>query len=228
MSEHDRKRILKELHAPPYWTNACRELAERDPVLAGLVEVHGSDVLRGSGDAFRTLVNAIVGQQISVAAADGIWKRITAAFPELSANALAATSLADLRATGLSWRKSEYIQGIAEAFVSGDLDDTMWSEWSDTEIHNQLTGLRGIGPWTADMVLIFHLQRPDILPLGDIGLVNAAANLYEWGIDGAASNTEKLAIRRERLSAHAERWRPWRTVATWFIWRDLDAEPVIY
>ncbi|TVQ27744.1 MAG: DNA-3-methyladenine glycosylase 2 family protein [Spirochaetaceae bacterium] len=228
MSDRDRKRILKELPGPSYWRAACQELAERDPVLAGLVETHGGDVLRGSGDAFRTMVNAVVGQQISVAAAEGIWKRLTAAFPEMSPRAFTAASLEELRATGLSWRKSEYIQGIAEAFTSGDLDDTVWSEWSDTEIHSQLTRLRGIGPWTADMVLIFHLQRPDILPLGDIGLVNAAANLYAWETDGAETNAAKLAARREQLAVHAETWRPWRTVATWFIWRDLDAEPVIY
>lgn len=228
MSEYDRDRILKELPGPTYWTQACEDLSGRDPVLAGLIRMHGTDVLRGSGNAFRTLVNAVVGQQISVAAADGIWKRLNTAFPGLLPYALAAADLAELRGLGLSWRKADYIRGISEAFATGAIDDTMWADFSDAQIHSELTALRGIGPWTADMVLIFHLQRPDILPLGDIGLVNAAAKLYTWDIHEELSNTARLAARRERLSVHAERWRPWRTVATWYIWRDLDAEPVIY
>jgi DNA-3-methyladenine glycosylase II len=210
------------LRRPPYWDRACRELAERDPVLADLIATHRADVLRGSGDAFRTLVNAIVGQQISVAAAAGIWGRLTSVYPELSPASLAEAPIEKLRGVGLSGRKAEYIRGIAAAFESGEVDDAGWAEMTEREIHDQLTALRGVGPWTAEMVLIFHARLPDILPLGDIGLVNAAARLYGW------DKFDAISERRERLAKHAERWRPWRTVATWFIWRDLDAEPVIY
>lgn len=179
-------------------------------------------MLRGSGDAFRTLVNAIVGQQISVAAAAGIWSRLTAAYPSLEPTRLQQAPVQTLRELGLSGRKAEYIRGVAAAFASGDLDDARWTTMSDDEIRDELVALRGIGPWTAEMVLIFHARRPDVLPLGDIGLVNAAARLYGW------EETVSNADRREQLAEYAERWRPWRTVATWFIWRDLDAEPVIY
>ena len=213
---------------PPYWDEACAELAARDPILAGLIETHKADVLRGSGDAFRTLVNAIVGQQISVAAADGIWKRLLAAYPGIRATDLASAAVEDLRSVGLSWRKAEYIQGIATAFASGAVDDSAWADRSDEEVRDALTNLRGVGPWTADMLLIFHLKRPDVLPLGDIGLVNAASALYRWDVDAEASAARRLAARQHVLAQHAEQWRPWRTVATWFIWRDLDAEPVIY
>ncbi|MFW6388210.1 MAG: DNA-3-methyladenine glycosylase family protein [bacterium] len=228
MSERKPITTAKHSPAPQYWDRACRELTERDPVLAQLIESHRDDTLRGSGNAFRTLINAIVGQQISVAAAGGIWKRLVAAFPGLSSDALAGADTGELRAAGLSWRKAEYIKGIAQAFSAGRIDDTAWHEWGDDEIREQLTGLRGIGRWTADMVLIFHMQRPDVLPLGDIGLINAAADLYGWSIGSATSTAARLRALRERVSTQAERWRPWRTVATWYIWRDLDAEPVIY
>lgn len=205
--------------APPYWERACHELASCDEVLRRLIATHREDVLRGSGDAFRTLVNAIVGQQISVAAAAGIWRRLAGAYPRLTPERLADANAADLRAAGLSTRKTEYIQSIARAFVDGRIDPSVWSSMEDDELRDELIAYRGIGPWTADMVLIFHARRPDVLPLGDLGLVNAAARLYGWNGD---------ASRTDRLRRHAERWRPWRTVATWFIWRDLDAEPVIY
>jgi DNA-3-methyladenine glycosylase II len=210
-------------HEPPeYWEQACRELSAADEVLARLVSTHNDEVLHGSGDAFRTLVNAIVGQQISVAAADGIWGRLSGAYPSLDPESLADASPDTLRGLGLSRRKAEYIRGVAAAVVSGELDDARWDEMTDDAVRDELVALRGVGPWTAEMVLIFHARRPDILPLGDIGLVNAAARLYGW--DALTTAVE----RRDALARHAERWRPWRTVATWFIWRDLDAEPVIY
>ncbi|TVR53995.1 MAG: DNA-3-methyladenine glycosylase 2 family protein [Spirochaetaceae bacterium] len=203
---------------PPYWDEACRILTDRDPTIGHLIETHRSDVLRGSGDAFQTLLNAIVGQQISVAAAAGIWQRLRTAFPRLTPASIVAADAAQLRSIGLSYRKVEYVHGVARAFIDGAVDAAAWASMDDDSVRDELIALRGIGPWTAEMVLIFHLQRPDVLPLGDIGLVNAAARLYGW-TDGSP---------KERLLRHAERWRPWRTVATWYIWRDLDAEPVVY
>ncbi|TVQ37484.1 MAG: DNA-3-methyladenine glycosylase 2 family protein [Spirochaetaceae bacterium] len=204
-----------------WWQQACKDLSSRDLVIAGLVRRHRGDRLRGSGHAFRTLVNAIVGQQISVAAADSIWARLTHAFPGAAPEALAAADTGALRAVGLSNQKAACVRNAALAFCAGTIDPAAWDRMSDDEIRADLTALRGVGPWTADMMLIFHLHRPDVLPLGDIGLVNAAARLYGWSLDDDRQ-------RRQRLRDHAERWRPWRTVATWFIWRDLDAEPVVY
>ena len=202
----------------PWWQQACQELTDRDPVIAALISAHRDDRLCGSGDAFQTLLNAVVGQQISVAAADSIWGRLKTAFPGLAPQALAAAEQTALRAVGLSTQKAGYIRDIAGAFAVGAIDPAAWDQMADREVHEELTALRGVGPWTADMVLIFHLHRPDVLPLGDIGLVNAAARLFGWEQDR----------RSRRLREHAERWRPWRTVATWYIWRDLDAEPVVY
>lgn len=217
-------RETRRLPPPPtYWDTARRDLAARDPVIARLIAEHPDESIRGSGDAFRTLMNAVVGQQISVAAAAGIWKRLTAAFDPLAPATVAGAAPDALRAVGLSARKAEYVVGIARAFETGAIDPRRWGGVSDEEIRGKLTAVRGIGPWTADMMLIFYAHRPDVLPLGDIGLVNAAARLYGW--NGDATTRE---ARRERLREHAERWRPWRTVATWYVWCDLDEETVVY
>jgi DNA-3-methyladenine glycosylase II len=208
--------------APGYWQNACEELSRADPVLEKLISVHKEDVLQGSGEALRTLVNAVVGQQISVSAAESIWGRLCSLVPEMNPKNLLSAEEAALRQTGLSRRKVEYIRGIAEAFFEDKLNEEKLDAMADAEVKKQLCSLRGIGPWTADMFLIFHLNRPDILPVEDIGLVNAASRLYRW------SDLPDRKRQQERLLEHAESWRPWRTVATWYIWRDLDAEPVIY
>lgn len=204
------------------WDAACRELAQVDPVLSHLIEVHRSDRLRGSGNAFQTLVNAIVGQQISVAAADHIWRRLRNLRPTLSPENILTCTPEELRGVGLSRRKADYVRGIAEACSTGRIEPSRWESMDDSAVRHELTSLRGVGPWTAHMVLIFFLHRPDILPLEDIGLVNGASRRYGWDMD------KPLRERAATLHAHAECWRPWRTVATWYIWRDIDADPVIY
>ncbi|MFP4619321.1 MAG: DNA-3-methyladenine glycosylase family protein [Spirochaetaceae bacterium] len=205
-----------------YWQRACKELSAADPVMEKLISVHKEDVLQGSGEALQTLVNAVVGQQISVYAAESIWGRLRSLVPEMDSENLLAADEEALRQAGLSRRKVEYIRGIARAFFEGTLNEERLRAMKDGEVKKQLCSLRGIGPWTADMFLIFHLQRPDILPVEDIGLVNAAGRLYGWSDLPDRKNLQK------KLTERAERWRPWRTVATWYIWRDLDAEPVIY
>ena len=215
---------MNAVNAPRAWNRACRELAGRDKVMAELIERHPGDKLRGSGDGFRTLVNAIVGQQISVAAASAIWDRLRGQHQHLRPQDIALSSPEALRAIGLSRRKAEYLMEIARAFHQGELDPADWNTMSDEEIRSELMRLRGVGRWTADMVLIFHLYRPDVLPIGDLGLVNSAARLYG---NGSASGAP-LRERQDWLRSYAEHWRPWRTVATWFIWLHLDADPVVY
>ena len=225
---------------PSYWQTACKQLAEADPVMARLIAAHHNDVLQGSGDALQTLVNAVVGQQISVHAAESIWKRFQALVPEMTPPALAAADSDALRQTGLSYRKVEYVQGIAHAFLDGTLDTILdghhLNTLDDSQVRQKLCSIRGVGPWTADMFLIFYLKRPDVLPTGDLGLVNAAVRLYGLkeskksdnaaGCDGAGKLSEP--DKKESVIRLAEQWRPWRTVATWYIWRDLDAKPVLY
>ncbi len=223
-----------------YWEQAVEELCLRDPVIKGLVERYGDDRLRGSGDPFKTLCNAIVGQQISTAAAGNIWRRLNEALPEFSAAALLAVPGTTLKACGLSIRKIEYLRGIAEAVLKGSLNFAALENAPDDEVRRALCAIRGIGPWTAEMYLVFHLRRPDILPLGDVALIRACALWYGWpdqkGLKqkGAATSmatpmtTPYMATHRDRLEKLGQTWRPWRTVATWYLWRDLDSTPIVY
>ena len=203
---------------PDYWRQAVRELSRRDAVLAQLVKRYPGVALVSRGAPFSTLVRSIVGQQISVKAADSVWARVSAAMPDLTPGAVLALSVEDLRACGLSARKVEYIVDLAGHFVAGRIRVDAWPARDDAEIIAELTGVRGIGEWTAQMFLIFNLLRPDVLPLDDIGLQKAAATLYFAGQRPS----------RRQLAELGERWRPWRSVATWYLWRSLDPLPVEY
>lgn len=205
---------------PPYWLEASSELAGRDPVMAALVERYRGVALVSRGEPFVTLVRSIVGQQISVQAADSVWMRLLAALPAsgLTPVTLLAQSPPILRACGLSARKVEYIFDLARHFSHGQIHVRQWSAMSDAEIVAELTAVRGIGVWTAEMFLIFNQLRPDIFPVDDIGLQKAVATLYCQG--------ERPG--RPKLLELGERWRPWRSVATWYLWRSLDPLPVEY
>ena len=207
---------------PPYWQAARDHLCRADEVLAVLVERFSDDVLTASGDLFRTLLNAIVGQQISVAAAASIWRRLLDAYPGLPPEALAEAAEETLREVGLSRQKARYIIGIAADLSQRSGGIAHLAELDDQEVLDELTKLKGVGPWTAHMVLIFGLTRPDVLPIGDIGLLRSAAKNYGWPDDAGLKELQ------QRLEAQAEGWRPFRTVASWYLWRDLDAEPVLY
>tara|TARA_B100001093_G_C26665637_1_gene943854 strand:- start:585 stop:1058 length:474 start_codon:yes stop_codon:yes gene_type:complete len=157
-----------------------------------------------------------VGQQISAKAADAIWNRFITTVGEVIPDRILKTSTDELRAVGLSGRKVEYIQNLAN---KGDwLKQQNWSVLSDADVVKTLCTLRGVGPWTAEMMLIFTLMRPDVLPLGDIGVVRCIEKLY--------ANGNRLAP--EQLTKQAAPWKPFRTVGVWYLWRHLDAEPVLY
>lgn len=203
---------------PDYWQLASSELAQGDPVMAGLVAHYAGASLVSRGDPFSTLVRSIVGQQISVKAADSVWLRLTNFLPEISPAGILRCSPDELRACGLSARKVEYISDLAGHFDAGQIHVSRWAAMSDVEIIAELTAVRGIGVWTAEMFLIFNQLRPDVLPLDDIGLQKAAAAHYLGG--------ERPT--RRQLAELGERWRPWRSVATWYLWRSLDPVPVEY
>jgi len=203
---------------PAYWQEASADLAAADPVMAGFVARYSGDSLISRGDPFGTLVRSIVGQQISVKAADSIWARFAGALPAIEPEAVLASTPETLRACGLSLRKVEYISDLARHFSDGQIHVDRWNAMSDAEIIAELTAVRGIGVWTAEMFLIFNQLRPDVYPLDDIGLQRAVAFHYFGG--------ERLA--RKQLAEAGERWRPWRSVATWYLWRSLDPLPVEY
>ena len=203
---------------PSYWRRAKKELSAGDPVMAEIIKSCGRGGLTGQGDPFVTLVRSIVAQQISVRAADSIWNRLEEAAGGISPKMVAARDEAELQRAGLPRRKASYIRDMAVAFLDGSVAPTTWHEKDDEGVIADLVGLRGIGRWTAEMFLIFHLLRPDILPLDDIGLIRACERHYRDG--------EEMA--REEIEQLAERWQPWRSVATWYLWRSLDPTAVAY
>lgn len=209
---------MEAIRLPNYWHEASAELAAGDPVMAGFVERYSGDSLISRGDPFGTLVRSIVGQQISVKAAESIWTRFAGVLTVIEPESVLAVPTDVLRACGLSARKVEYIVDLARHFSSGQIHVNRWNAMSDAEIVAELTAVRGIGVWTAEMFLIFNQLRPDVYPLDDIGLQRAVAMHYFGG--------ERLA--RKQLAAAGERWRPWRSVATWYLWRSLDPLPVEY
>lgn len=203
---------------PDYWQQASFELAQADPVMAGFVERFSGTSLVSRGDPFVTLARSIVGQQISVKAADSVWLRLSSALPSMDPGKVMAQSPEALRACGLSARKVEYLGDLARHFSTGQIHLDRWTAMSDAEIITELTAVRGIGVWTAEMFLIFNQLRPDVFPLDDIGLQKAVALHY--------CNGERPV--RSKLNKLGERWRPWRSVATWHLWRSLDPLPVEY
>ena len=203
---------------PDYWQQAARELTVADGRMAELVERYAGLGLVSRGDPFGTLARSIVGQQISVKAADAVWERFVAAVGEVSPAAVLAAGEIGLAGCGLSRRKGEYVRDLAAHFASGQLDPSMWTALDDESVIDALTAVRGIGRWTAEMFLIFNQLRPDVFPLDDLGLQHAVCERYFAG--------EKQP--RKVLAACGERWRPWRSVATWYLWRSLDPLPVEY
>ena len=197
---------------PPYWDEACADLGSRDAVMARLIAACGSLHLVARGDPFTTLARAIVGQQISVKAAASVWNRFDAACRQVTPQRVARMRIATLRGCGLSQRKAEYVKDLAQRFHSGQVDPTRWPDRDDEAIIEELVAVRGIGRWTAEMFLIFNLLRPDVLPVDDLGLVRGIEKNYRNG--ESVSRTEARQI--------GESWRPWRTVATWYLWRSLE------
>lgn len=201
-----------------YWPRASADLARDDAVMAALVERYDGSALVSRGEPFATLARAIVGQQISVRAADSVWSRLSATLPHMVPQAVLGSSAETLRECGLSLRKVEYLFDLARHFGSRQIDVQRWQSLGDAQLIAELTAVRGIGVWTAQMFLIFNQLRPDVFPLDDIGLQKAVARHYFAG--------ERPS--RGALAAYGERWRPWRSVATWYLWRSLDPLPVEY
>ena len=203
---------------PHYWDRARRALARRDPILRVIIRRHPGIALQSRGDPFQTLARSIVGQQISVTAADSVWARLLRVAPAMRPEEVVAARRRRLLAAGLSQRKSEYLRDLARRFLDGSLHAARWAELDDEAVIRDLVQVRGIGRWTAEMFLIFHLLRPNVLPLDDLGLQKAVRMHY---FDGDSAEVE--AIR-----ALASDWEPWRSVATWYLWRSLDPVPVEY
>ncbi len=211
---------------PDYWDDACRHLIKRDRVLRKLIPQFGEARLQSRGDAFATLARSIVGQQISVKAAQSVWERLVVVLggsaeahrEPLSPVTMLGKTTDELRQAGLSARKVEYMLDLARHFAEGQVHVAQWQEMEDELIIEELIDIRGIGRWTAEMFLIFHLMRPNVLPLDDLGLIKGISQSYFSG----------EPVSRAEARDVAEAWSPYRTVGTWYLWRSLDPLPVAY
>ncbi len=203
---------------PDYWEEACKHLAKKDRVMRRLIPQFGDVFLESRGDAFVTLARSIVGQQISVKAAQSVWDRFAALSKSLTPANVLKLKVDDMRASGLSARKVEYLVDLALHFSNGTVHTRQWADMDDESIIEELVAIRGIGRWTAEMFLIFYLLRPNVLPLDDVGLINGISHNYFSG----------EAVSRSDAREVASAWAPYCSVATWYIWRSLDPQPVAY
>lgn len=203
---------------PNYWSEACEHLMRKDRVMRRLVPQYPVGQLESRGDAFVTLARSIVGQQISVKAAQTVWDRFAALKPRITPNSVQQMEVDAMRASGLSTRKVEYLKDLSNHFIDGKVHTRQWDTMSDDDVIRELTAIRGIGRWTAEMFLIFFMLRPDVLPLDDVGLINGVSHLYFSG----------EPVSRHEVRDLASAWAPYRSVATWYIWRSLDPLPVAY
>ena len=207
-----------EVITPGFWAEACDHLARRDRVMKRVIPLFGDACLESRRYACLTLARSIGGQQISVKAAQSVWNRFEALPRRMTAANVLKLKVDDMRAAGLSARKVEYLVDLALHFDSGRLRVNQWQRMDDEAIIAELVAIRGIGRWTAEMFLMFHLLRPDVLPLDDAGLIKGISLNYFSGEPVSRSEAREVA----------EGWAPWRSVATWYMWRSLEPTPVAY
>jgi DNA-3-methyladenine glycosylase II len=203
---------------PSYWEEACKYLIKKDRVMRKLIPKFGDACLQTRGDAFVTLARSIIGQQISVASAQKVWDRFALLPRKITPANVLHLKVDDMRAAGLSARKVEYLVDLALHFDNGALHVKDWASMPDDEIIAELVAIRGIGRWTAEMFLIFHMLRPNVLPLDDAGLISGISQSYFSGDVVSRSDAREVAAA----------WAPYCSVATWYIWRSLDPVPVAY
>lgn len=215
---------------PHWWPAALTHLTAADPHMAALIAQYPIGGLRTRGNHFSTLARAVVGQQISVKAADSVWNKVLVSLnQDVTPQAIQATPTEALRACGLSGQKVKYLQGISHAFIAQTIHPDQWESMDDAQVIQELTSLPGIGVWTAEMLLMFHLQRPNVLPLKDIGLLKGYAHIY-----GTPRGLAKLTgkPRYDKLAQHVQKqskiWQPYSSAAVWYLWRALDPVEVQY
>jgi len=203
---------------PAYWAEACRHLMKKDRVMKRLIPQLGDVALTQRGDAFTTLARSIVGQQVSVASAQKVWDAFAALPPSMTPANVLKLKIDDMRAAGLSARKVDYLVDLAVHFDTGRLHVKDWDAMDDDAITRELVAIRGISRWTADMFLIFHLARPNVMPLDDASLISGISQHYFSGDPVSRSDAREVA----------DAWKPWCSVASWYIWRSLAPLPVDY
>ena len=203
---------------PEFWDLAKKELIKKDKKLGKIIKTYQRDFLFSRSDPFYTLSRSIVGQQISVTAAQAVWDRLEKKASKIKPSIIYSMHSNSLKACGLSRQKVKYLKCLSKAFNNGEVKPKEWPDLPDEAIKKELTKIKGIGDWTAEMFLIFNLCRPDVFPVDDLGLLKGICNCYN--ID--------YPISKDRAIKMSYKWKPWRSVATWYFWRSLDPIPVEY
>lgn len=205
---------------PYYWQAALRHLSQQDTHLAGLIKRFPDLVLQSRENAFLTLIRSVVGQQISVSAADSVWHKLLLQFgTEFDYQAINNSTIDELKHCGLSAQKAGYLRNIAQYFSAHNIDADYWQQRDYDSIYNDLIKIKGVGNWTLEMFGIFYLLEADILPKKDLGLLRAIEKLYKYN---------KNSLTSKQIDKITNKWRPYRTVATWFLWRSIDSKTVTY
>ena len=212
-------RLNLDPHAGDYWQAACEALALQSPVWAELVARHSDRALRSRGAPYETMLRSLVGQQISVKAADAVWARVVEALNgQINSSVLLALSDDTLKATGLSRQKIAYARALSEFEQQGRLELTLLDGMDDEACTRHLCEIKGVGRWTAQMFLMFCLRRPDVWPVDDIGVQRGISRQFFEG----------EPIGPKEALQFGEKLKPWRTVAAWYLWRSLDPAVVDY
>ena len=203
---------------PFFWEKAKKDLIKKDKKLGRIITNYPKDFLFSKSDPFYTLARSIVGQQISVKAAQAVWDRFENKIKKVNPQNTLNMHFMSLKACGLSRQKINYLKSLSIKFIEKRINPKKWNNYSDEEVIEELIKTTGIGRGTAEMFLIFNLCRPDIFPADDLGLIKGIC--YCYNID--------YPITKEDAIKMSERWKPYRSVATWYFWRSLDPIPVEY
>ena len=209
----------KKINKPPiFWQKAKKALSAKDKKLSKIIESYPNDFLFSKSDPFFTLARSIVGQQISVKAAQSVWDRLEIKIKKIKPEIILKTHSSTLKSVGLSRQKVKYLKNLANAFIEKKIKINLWDKMNDEEIVQDLIQIKGIGRWTVEMFMIFNLCRSDIFPLDDIGMIKGLCKLYKIS----------YPTEREKIIKIGKKWKPYRSVATWYLWRSLDPIPVEY
>ena len=203
---------------PIFWEKAKRDLSDKDKALGKIIRNYPKDFLFSKSDPFYTLARSIVGQQISVTAAQAVWDRLEKKVKSIKPKNIYKTHYMTLKSIGLSRQKIKYLKSLSNAIINKDIKPEKWKNMEDNLIIEELVKIKGIGKWTAEMYLIFNLCRPDVFPADDLGLIKGICNCYNLDYPITKDHAIELSLK----------WKPWRSVATWYFWRSLDPIPVEY
>ena len=203
---------------PYFWEDAKKYLSRKDKALGQIIRNYPKDFLFSKSDPFYTLARSIVGQQISVTAAQAVWDRYEKKIKKVNPKNTLNMHFMSLKSCGLSRQKITYLKSLSKSFIENKISPLSWNNYPDETIINELIKIKGIGRWTAEMFLIFNLCRPDVFPSDDLGLIKGICNCYDI----------KYPITKENAIKMSEKWKPYRSVATWYFWRSLDPIAVEY